>query len=301
MQARLVRYFLAIAREKHFARAARACNVTQPTLSAGLAALEARLGKRLVERDRRFIGLTVHGEAVLPWARQFVTASENMAQAAQNAEGPLRGTLRLGAIPACMPMVGYFTRALLNDHPQLRVSVQSMTSRAIERDLDMAEIDAGITYLDHEPPAHMLSVPLYIEHYMFFARRRPALDARTAMSWSEAAGYPLALLDTGMQNRRILDARVAERGQALAPCVTTDSYVALLAMVQGGDFATIFPNSYAALLSGIEWATALPFDEDGPGSRIGLIVPERAPTTTMAAAAIAVADSLVLPGRFTAP
>jgi len=178
--------------------------------------------------------------------------------------------------------------------------VRSMTSRAIERDLGTFDIDVGITYLDHEPPAHMLSVALYTEQYMFVVSKGGALDRRTSISWAEAAAYPLSLLTQGMQNRRILDARMAERGLVLTPQATTDSYVALLAMVQGGEFAAIFPNSHAALLKGIEWATVLPFDEPGPGSRIGLIVPDRAPITAVAAAAISVAKGLTLPESFRA-
>ena len=74
MQIRTLRYLLALERERHFARAAQACHVSQPTLSAGLVALEEQLGRRLVDRDRRFIGFTAEGRAVLPWARQVVAA-----------------------------------------------------------------------------------------------------------------------------------------------------------------------------------------------------------------------------------
>jgi len=61
MQLQHLRYFVALARTRHFAQAASECGVSQPTLSAGLLALEQELDKRLVERDRRFIGLTEHG------------------------------------------------------------------------------------------------------------------------------------------------------------------------------------------------------------------------------------------------
>lgn len=77
MQMRLLEYFVALAREGHFARAAAACNVTQPTLSAGIVALEEQLGKRLVERDRRYIGLTEEGRAALPWAQQAIAMIEH--------------------------------------------------------------------------------------------------------------------------------------------------------------------------------------------------------------------------------
>lgn len=72
MQFRFLEYFIALAEERHFARAATRCHVTQPTLSAGIANLEARLGKRLVQRDRRFARLTAEGEAILPHARRLI-------------------------------------------------------------------------------------------------------------------------------------------------------------------------------------------------------------------------------------
>lgn len=297
----MVRYFLTIARERHFARAAAVCNVSQPTLSAGLASLEAQLGTRLVDRDRRFIGLTREGEAVLPWAQQIVAAFDSMGHAAEGASGPLCGELRLGSIPASIPVTGYLCRALLAVHPQLRVSVRSMTSRAIERELAAFELDVGITYLDHEPPAHMLAVPLYTEHYLFVMHASERLAGRASIGWAEAISYPLSLLHRGMQNRRILDAMVAQRGVSLNPMVTADSYLALLAMVRDGGFATIIPDSHAAILSGIDWATILPFDEPGPGNRIGLIVPDKAPISAIAAALISVSDRLKLPDRSAPP
>lgn len=100
MQLRLLDYFVALAREGHFSRATAACNVTQPTLSAGIAALEEQLGKRLVDRDRRYIDLTDEGRAALPWAQQAIAMIDGLEYAAETARGALRGTLRLGAIPA---------------------------------------------------------------------------------------------------------------------------------------------------------------------------------------------------------
>lgn len=221
-----------------------------------------------------------------------------MACAAEASDGALRGELRLGAIPASMPATGYLTRAILAAHPQLTVSVRSITSRAIERDLAGFELDVGLTYLDHEPPADMLAIPLYIEQYLFVKSAGDRASHGATIGWAEAISHPLALLHQGMQNRRILDAMVAERGLSLTPKVTADSYVALLAMVQDGDFATIVPSSHAAILSGIDWATIRQFDEPGRGSRIGLIVPNKAPITAIAGAAIAVGSGLRLPAHF---
>lgn len=294
MQLRLVRYFLAIARERHFARAAESCGVTQPTLSAGLAALERQLGRRLILRDRRFIGLTPEGEALLPWARQMVAAHEGMTAALSESAGPLQGEFRLGAIPAALPLTGRLARALLDTRPALALSVRSLTSREIVRALAEFELDGGLTYLDHEPPADVLSVPIYAESYRVVVRADAGLVDRDSISIAEVAQMPLCLLHQGMQNRRILDARVAERGHALHPRVTADSYVTLLSMVEAGPYATIVPDSYVTLLPDLGWAQVLPFEEPLASSRIGLIVLDRTPLTPAASAAIEAARAIAI-------
>jgi DNA-binding transcriptional LysR family regulator len=297
MQTRLVEYFLAIEREGHFARAAASCHVSQPSLSAGIAALEAQLGKRLIRRDRKYAGLTAEGEAILPWARQLVAAAEALGQAAETARGPLKGELRLGAIPAAMPAIGCLAAAMLARHPGLNMSIRALTSRQIERDLAAFELDAGLTYLDFEPPAHALSVPLYVERTMLVS----AVDGvpiPDPLDWADLARLPLCLLHQGMQNRRILDARLSERGLALRPLVTADSYVALLALVQQGRLCSIIPDSHANLLDGLAWARTRPMPEVEAGGRVGVIVSDSAPMGPLAQAVLGVARDLRLPSGF---
>ncbi|MGE0774377.1 MAG: LysR family transcriptional regulator [Sphingomonadaceae bacterium] len=289
MQLRTLRYFLTLASEEHFARAAERCGVTQPTLSAALSALEEELGKRLVERDRRYVGLTPEGCAMLPWAQQMLAAHEGMLQSVEALGGPIHGEFRLGTIPAAMPAAGRLARALLASHPGVSLSVRSFTSREIVRGLKAFELDAGLTYLDHEPPSDMFSVALYEERYMFVACAGAGFDGRDSISWEDAAAAPLCLLHQGMQNRRILDARLAALGLAITPRATSDSYVVLLALVRSGGFATIMPDSYAGMVEGLRWARALRLEGDHSASRIGLIVADRAPMPPLAAAALAAA------------
>ena len=78
MLVRHLSYFIALARERHFARAADACAITQPTLSAAIAKLEADLSAPLVVRGRRFEGLTPEGERLLEWARGVVADYERL-------------------------------------------------------------------------------------------------------------------------------------------------------------------------------------------------------------------------------
>jgi DNA-binding transcriptional LysR family regulator len=298
MQVRLLRYLVTLAREQHFARAAAACSVTQPTLSAGIATLEEQLGKRLVQRDRRFIGLTDEGRAMLPWAQQLIAVADGMAQAVATAAGPLQGEVRLGVIPASMPVVGYLAQALETAHPYVTLSIRSLTSREIARELAAFELDGGLTYLNHEPSADVLNVPLYAERYVFVTRADGHASEVKAVQWEEALGQPLCLLHQGMQNRRILDTHLAARGLVLRSRVIADSYLALLALVRAGGFATIIPDSYAGLFAGERWAHLRPFAEPLPASRIGLVVLDRSPLGPLALALLGAARSLDLPAEF---
>jgi len=294
MQTRLVEYFLALHRERHFARAAAACHVSQPTLSAGIVMLETQLGKRLVARDRKYAGLTPEGEAILPWAQQLVAAAEALEQAAGTARGPLKGELRLGAIPASMPATGFLVEAIRQRHPELNVQLRALTSRQIERELTAFELDAGITYLDFEPPAHALSVPFYDERSMLVSAK-DGIAVPERPDWTDLARLPLCLLHQGMQNRRILDARLTALGLGLQPVVTADSYLALLALVRQGRLCSIMPDSHVLLLEGLAWARTTPLPEPGEPNRIGVIVSDRAPMSPLAQAVLAVARQLRLP------
>lgn len=296
MQTRLIRYFLALEREGHFGRAAQRCNVSQPTLSSGIAALEAQLGKRLVIRDRVFTGLTAEGLSILPWARQLIAAAEGLAQAAETANGPLQGEIRIGSIPAAMPAVGVLVEALIAAHPAINVSVRALTSRQIERALAEYDLDAGLTYLDFEPPTHALSVPLYVEKYMLVTHADSAFDPARPVAWEEIARLPLCLLHQGMQNRRILDGRLAARGMAVRPVVTADSYVALFSMVRQGRLSSVIPDSHAALLSPLDWVKVIPIADEGEGARIGLIVSDRGPLGRLSEAVLAICRTIDLSG-----
>lgn len=294
MNLRQIRYFVAVARLRHFANAAAECGVSQPTLSAGLSALEQEVGHRLVERERRFVGLTAQGEAMLPWAEQILGAVASMTSSVAARSAQVIGEFSLAAIPAALPLAGVFGEALLERHPGLTLSVRSSTSREIERALNAFECDAGLTYLDHEPPGNVLSVALHAERYLFVTRAGAGFDSLPAITWEDAVAQPLCLLHQGMQFRRILDSRVNAQGLAIAPRAVADSYVALLDMVRCGGFSTIVPDTYAHLLDGLEWARLLPFEGESERRRIGLVVMNRAPLGPLASAGLAAARDLAV-------
>ena len=98
-------YFIALARERHFARAAEELGISQPTLSAAIRQLEEQLGVVLVNRGSRFQGLTPEGQRVLEWARRIVGDARTMREEMRAARKGLSGHIRLAAIPTALAMV----------------------------------------------------------------------------------------------------------------------------------------------------------------------------------------------------
>ena len=119
---------LALAREQHFGRAADACGVTQPTLSAGLKQLEDTFGVLLVNRQSRFIGFTPEGLRVLDWARRIVGDARSMRDEIQALKRGLAGHLRIAAIPTALPIVAELTTPLRARHPDVEFTILSRTS-----------------------------------------------------------------------------------------------------------------------------------------------------------------------------
>ena len=150
---------MALAREEHFGRAADACGVTQPTLSAGIKQLESTLGVMLVQRGSRYIGLTPEGERTLDWARRIVGDSRSMRQEIKSLKHGLTGRLRIAAIPTALAMVAALTTPYRAKHPDVRFTIFSRTSIEILGLIENLEIDAGITYLDNEPLGRVSAVP----------------------------------------------------------------------------------------------------------------------------------------------
>jgi DNA-binding transcriptional LysR family regulator len=284
MLVRHLSYFVTLAREKHFARAAEACNVAQPTLSAAIRKLEEDLEARLVIRGHHFVGLTPEGERVLAWGRQILTDYESLREDLSRLRRGMVGTLRLGVIPAAMPVVSFVTARFCKEHPAADVEIQSLTSRAIQRGLDAFELDGGITYLENEPLENVRRVPLYRERYVFVTRREHPFAARSSLTWTEAAGERLCLLSEDMQNRRVLTNLLASIGIAVTPSVVSNSFLGVYSHLQHGEWSSIVPHTFAYMFGGARDLAAIDLIEPIHSQSIGLVLSDRDPPSPMASA-----------------
>src|SRR6202795_1598774 len=125
---RQLEYLVTLAREKHFAKAADVCHVSQPALSSAIRGLEKELGVMIVQRGRRYMGLTLEGERVLAWAQQTLASLSHMREDASTAKSAMTGTLRVGAIPTTMTVVAFLTQPCFSAYPNIRYTLSPFTA-----------------------------------------------------------------------------------------------------------------------------------------------------------------------------
>jgi DNA-binding transcriptional LysR family regulator len=280
-------FILALAREKHFGRAAEACGVTQPTLSAGVKRIEENFGVLLVNRGSRFQSFTPEGERVLDWARRIVGDARAMREEVHALKHGLSGRLRIAAIPTTLAMVEKLTTPYRARHPNVQFTIYSRNSLEILDLLENLEIDAGITYVENEPLGRVGTVPLYHERYRLLTSSDAPLGNRDSVTWAEVAQVPLCLLTPDMQNRRIIDRLLKSAGSEVRPTLESDSMILLYSHVRTGRWASVMPAKIADTLGLTDTIRAIPITQPEAVQTIGLVVPSREPMTPITAALVA--------------
>jgi DNA-binding transcriptional LysR family regulator len=238
---RQLEYLVTLARERHFAKAAEVCHVSQPALSSAIRGLEKELGVMIVQRGRRYVGLTLEGERVLAWAQQTLASLSHMREDASTAKSDMTGTLRVGAIPTTMTVAAFLTRPCIASYPNIRYSLSSLTADAIVNQLDHFELDLGLTYLDDKVIEGFEKLHLYDERYVLLADRKVPLDS--TLTWEQAARLPLCLLTGKMRNRQVIEAAFRRAGVQPAVILETDSLFSLYAHVSEAGLFSVVPHS----------------------------------------------------------
>jgi len=289
MLLRQLEYLVALARERHFARAAAACYVSQPSLSAAIRKLEHELDVPIVRRGRRFEGLTPEGERVLEWAHKVLAERDALQQEVSAMRGGLAGTLRMGAIPTALTAASLLTSPFCARHPRARVSLASLSSREITGRLDEFELDVAMTYLDDDTLHQVRKFPLYEERYLLLTPEDGGSAARTSVGWAEVAALPLCLLSPQMRNRRIMDEYFAAEGVTAAPAIETDTVAALYAHLGGGRWSSVISHAWLHMFGVPAGMRVLPLTGPADGPRVGLVVADRDPVAPLARALLEVA------------
>jgi DNA-binding transcriptional LysR family regulator len=275
-------YLDALARERHFRRAAEACHISQPTLSTAIFQLEEELGVLIVERGRQFKGLTKEGETVLAHARRILAEAEQLKQSIGELRQGISGRLRLGAIPTALPMVAHITAPFSQRFPDVSLMVLSLTSQEIQQRIDNFELDVGLSYLDNEPLERVITKPIYQESYVLLVREDDPLAQQQSVTWAAAAKLKLCLLTSDMQNRRIIDGIFRSVGQAPVPTMETNSIFNLCSHAGMVGLSSIVSRQLLEFFGLPPGTRALKLVEPEAHRTIGLMVAARTPIAPLA-------------------
>ncbi len=298
MLIRHLSFFITLAEEMHFGKAAEICNVAQPTLSAAIRKLEEDLNTILIVRGHRYLGLTPDGERALKWGRQILADYGSLRHDLITTQNGLSGTLRLGVIPAAMPSVSFLTWQFHKSHPKVDVKIQSMTSRAIQHSLELFDLDGGVTYLENEPLEDVLRLPLYRERYIFMCGEKHPFYNRQTVGWAEAAAQPMCLLSDDMQNRRILNDIAVSVGLTINAPVVSNSFLAVCAHLRSGEWCSIVPHTFLHIFGRDPGLRAIELTDPSQTQLIGLVLSDRAPQSPMANALVNAMQGVNLDASF---
>jgi DNA-binding transcriptional LysR family regulator len=266
---------VALARQRHFARAARDCALSQPAFSMRIRNLEERLNTSIVKRGNRFQGLTVEGETVVAHARLILEQIKALENEVKRAGGQVVGTLVLGVIPTASAQAARLAKRLATAHPEVRVRIEMTNSLAIQQGVLDGVFDAGITYTEGVDADLLRVEPLYDERYVLLAPVGMVPAGARTIRWSEAATLPLTLLEPSMQNRRIVDRVFEDVG--VQPRVTQESngFIAAMVMAIEGLAATVVPEVMLDALGPVQGTVALPLVDPLVEKSVSLVTPAR--------------------------
>jgi DNA-binding transcriptional LysR family regulator len=251
---RQLEYFVAVAQERHFARAAEKCYVSQPALSAAIAKLERELNVTLINRGHSFEGLTPEGDRLVVWAKRILAEHDAFKAEVDAVRSGITGTLRLGTVPTASTTASLVLSAFCSAHPLAKVHISSrLATTELYRRLCEFELDAVIVHPTAEHAQDVDLVPLYQEHYVLLAGADLLPASASTLSWPEAAQLPLALLTADMRDRQNIDAAFAKHHITVTPQVETDSVASLFAQAATGDWACIVPHTWL-------WTTSMAGD-----------------------------------------
>ena len=272
MLLRQLEYFVAVARERHFARAAESCYVSQPALSTSIAKLERELSVTLIHRGQNFEGLTPEGERLVVWAKRVLAEHDALKAEAAAMRSGISATLRLGTGPTVSTTAALPVAAFCALHPLAGIKVCSrLSSTELLRQLRNFELDAAIAHFGPDDQSGLEVVPLYEEQYVLLVSGEQLVPTVKTITWAEAAQLPLALLTPDMRFRQFIDKAFASSGAVAAPQVETDSVASLYAHVATGAWASVVPHT---------WLRAMPVT--GAARAIRLVEPDTRAQISMA-------------------
>jgi len=270
-----LRYIVAVARERHFGRAAEACFVSQPTLSVSIKKLEEELDLKIFERGANEITVTPLGEEIVRQAQAVIEQAAAIKEIAKRGKDPVSGPLRLGIIYTIGPyLLPDLVRQAIDRVPQMPLILQeNFTARLLEM-LRAGELDCAIM-AEPFPDAGLAVAPLYDEPFMVAVPRSHALAKRKSISAEELKQETMLLLGTGHCFRdHVLEvcpeyARFSSNAEGIRKSFEGSSLETIKYIVASGMGLTVVPQ--LSVPKGAQpHVKYIPFDKPAPTRRVVL-------------------------------
>jgi LysR family transcriptional activator of glutamate synthase operon len=249
MELRQIRYFAAVARHRHFTRAAEELGLAQPALSQQVRSLEGELGVMLIDRSGRRVRLTDAGEGFLVWAERILAdvagAETEMAEFA----GLSRGRVTVGSTPVQtlgrVDLSGLLA-AFHARYPGVEIALREETTPTMIEELQLGRIDVALGALmgDSLPPG-IVAEPLFAEELVAIVATTHPLADRSAVPLAELAKERFVLAKPGSPIRRTLEEAAATAGASIRVSFETSEQTLVRAIVSRGLAVAVVPRSLA--------------------------------------------------------
>ena len=243
-----LRYIVAVARERHFGRAALACHVSQPTLSVAIKKLEDELDVKLFERGSSELSITPLGELIVRQAQQVIEQAAAIKQIANSGKDPLSGPLKLGIIYTIGPyLLPALVKQVIARTPQMPLMLQENFTVKLLEMLRTGELDCAIM-AEPFPDSGLAVAPLYDEPFMVAVPRTHPLAKRKQVSSEEVKAETMLLLGTGHCFRdHVLEvcpefARFSSEAEGIRKSFEGSSLETIKHMVASGMGITVVPQ-----------------------------------------------------------
>jgi LysR family hydrogen peroxide-inducible transcriptional activator len=270
-----LRYIVAVARERHFGRAAETCFVSQPTLSVAVKKLEEELGVTLFERGPGEVSVTPAGEKIVEQAQRVLEEASRIREIAAAGKDPLAGPLRLGAIYTIGPyLLPKLIPILRRTAPAMQLLIQENFTHRLAEELKSGEVDVILIALPFEAPG-VVTRAVYDEPFFVAVPKGHPWENRKRVTSDELTSESLLLLGEGHCFRdQVLEichtVRARERSP-LAKTVEGGSLETIRQMVAGGVGVTVLPATSTNASGGAsDLIRILPFARPVPTRRVGL-------------------------------
>jgi LysR family hydrogen peroxide-inducible transcriptional activator len=270
-----LRYIVAVARERHFGRAAEACFVSQPTLSVAIKKLEEELEVKLFERGGSEVSVTPLGEDIVRQAQAVIEQAANIKEIAKRGQDPLAGPLRLGIIYTIGPyLLPELVRNVIERCPQMPLMLQENFTVKLLEMLRAGDLDCVIL-AEPFPDAGLAVAPLYDEPFMAALPKGHPLASRRSVTAEELKQQTMLLLGTGHCFRdHVLEvcpefARFSSDAEGIRKTFEGSSLETIKHMVASGMGVTVVPrlSADAAAQPHLRY---VPFSKPVPSRRVVL-------------------------------